>query len=168
MFLVGDTAHIMPPWGGLNGNTGIADAHDLAWRLARAAGGDAAPDLLKGYEQDRRPVAVRNGGQAQLRDDYELRLGIRTAENAAMFGELWDGGELLMRYRYGEGDTVAALKAQVGTRFPHAWIERDGTRCSTLDLFGEGETAIGGPAATEALRAGVDFRFLDAGWTGAR
>ena len=64
VFLVGDAAHIMPPWGGLNGNTGIADAHDLAWKLADAVRGTAAPDLLDSYEAERRPVARRNGRQA--------------------------------------------------------------------------------------------------------
>lgn len=34
VFLVGDAAHLMPPYGGFGGNTGIADAHNLAWKLA--------------------------------------------------------------------------------------------------------------------------------------
>ncbi len=76
-----------------------------------------------------------------------------------------DGGELLMRYRYTRGDTVDALRAQPGTRFPHAWIGHGGERRSTLDLFGRDAVRIGGPAAPagDALRAGIDFRFLDDG-----
>ncbi len=165
VFLVGDAAHIMPPWGGLNGNTGLADAHNLAWRLALAAQGEAAPDLLDGYEGDRRPVAVRNAAQAQLRSDYELRFGICTDANSEAYGRLRDGGELLMRYRYDAGDTVEALRAQVGTRFPHAWIDMGGERRSTLDLFGGAVTSVCGPTALaeDALRAGVDFRFADNG-----
>ena len=34
VFLAGDAAHVMPPYGGFGGNTGIADAHNLAWKLA--------------------------------------------------------------------------------------------------------------------------------------
>ena len=34
VFLAGDAAHLMPPNGGFGGNTGIHDAHNLAWKLA--------------------------------------------------------------------------------------------------------------------------------------
>jgi putative polyketide hydroxylase len=57
VFLVGDAAHIMPPYGGFGGNTGIADAHNLAWKLA-AVRADEAPDtLLDTYEKERLPTA---------------------------------------------------------------------------------------------------------------
>ena len=153
----------MPPWGGLNGNTGVADAHNLAWKLAHVIRGEDGPELLDSYEAERQPVARRNAEQAQLRGNYELRFGIRTDANRDVFDRLRDGGELLMRYRYGDNDTVEALNAQTGTRFPHAWIEKDGRRLSTLDLFGSGTAAIGGPAATGdgVLRAGKDFRFVN-------
>ncbi len=165
VFLVGDAAHIMPPWGGLNGNTGLADAHNLVWKLAHTLRGEEAPGLLDSYGTERQAVAQRNGRQAQLRSDYELRFGIRTDANGQAFEQLRDGGELLMRYRYTQGDTVDALRAQPGTRFPHAWIEHAGERRSTLDLFGRDAIKIGGPAAPsgDGLRAGVDFRFLDDG-----
>ena len=70
-----------------------------------------------------------------------------------------------MRYRYTEGDTVDALRAQPGTRFPHAWIEHGGAKRSTLDLFGRDTVRMAGPAAPsgDVLRAGIDFRFLDEG-----
>ena len=34
IFLAGDAAHQMPPWGGQGANSGIADVHNLAWKLA--------------------------------------------------------------------------------------------------------------------------------------
>ena len=34
IFLAGDAAHAMPPYGGFGGNTGVQDAHNLAWKLA--------------------------------------------------------------------------------------------------------------------------------------
>ena len=55
-FLVGDAAHEMPPSGGFGMNTAVGDAHNLAWKLARASAGAAnGRDLLASYERERRP-----------------------------------------------------------------------------------------------------------------
>ncbi len=57
VFLAGDAAHIHSPAGGQGMNTGILDAHALAWRLAMVHHGHAAPPLLDGYEPERAQVA---------------------------------------------------------------------------------------------------------------
>jgi len=49
MFLVGDAAHRFPPAGGFGLNTGIQDAHNLAWKLALVVKGDASQQLLHTY-----------------------------------------------------------------------------------------------------------------------
>lgn len=56
VFIAGDAAHIHPPTGGQGMNTGIQDAHNLAWKLALAVSGAAAPGLLDSYDAERRPV----------------------------------------------------------------------------------------------------------------
>ena len=48
-FLVGDSAHQFPPAGGFGLNTGLQDAHNLAWKLALVVSGHAHPDLLYTY-----------------------------------------------------------------------------------------------------------------------
>ncbi|MEU3459130.1 FAD-dependent monooxygenase [Streptomyces sp. NPDC006733] len=59
VLLVGDAAHRHPPSGALGLNTGVQDAHNLAWKLAHVLDGRAEPALLDSYEAERRPVAER-------------------------------------------------------------------------------------------------------------
>ena len=55
VFLAGDAAHVMPPTGGFGGNPGVADAYNLAWKLAYVTQGTAGPGLLGTYTEERRP-----------------------------------------------------------------------------------------------------------------
>lgn len=64
VFLAGDAAHRFPPTGGLGLNTGIQDAHNLAWKIAAVLHGAAVPGLLDTYEIERRPVAQYNAEQS--------------------------------------------------------------------------------------------------------
>ncbi|MFJ4693106.1 FAD-dependent monooxygenase [Streptomyces sp. NPDC088766] len=56
VFVAGDAAHIHPPTGAQGMNTGIQDACNLAWKLARVVRGEAGPALLATYDAERRPV----------------------------------------------------------------------------------------------------------------
>ncbi len=56
VFVAGDAAHIHPPTGAQGMNTGIQDAHNLAWKVALSLTGDAAAGLLDSYDAERRPV----------------------------------------------------------------------------------------------------------------
>ena len=60
VFLAGDAAHVMSPFGARGLNSGVADAENLAWKLAWVLRGDAPPSLLETYEAERRPVATEN------------------------------------------------------------------------------------------------------------
>lgn len=57
-FLAGDAAHIHSPAGGQGMNTGIQDAHNLAWKFAAVVNDGAPLALLDTYEAERRPVAA--------------------------------------------------------------------------------------------------------------
>ncbi|MEC3956714.1 FAD-dependent monooxygenase [Nocardia sp. CDC153] len=63
-FLAGDAAHAVPILGGLGMNAGVADVHNLCWKLAGVLRGWAAPSLLGTYETERLPVAHRTLRQA--------------------------------------------------------------------------------------------------------
>ncbi|TDC78868.1 FAD-dependent monooxygenase [Streptomyces hainanensis] len=56
-FLAGDAAHIHSPAGGQGLNTGLQDAHNLAWKLAAVITGRAGPALLDTYHRERHAVA---------------------------------------------------------------------------------------------------------------
>ncbi|XP_028772198.1 uncharacterized protein LOC114729368 isoform X2 [Neltuma alba] len=60
IFLAGDAAHRFPPAGGFGMNTGIQDAHNLAWKIAAVMKGIAPSSLLNTYEMERRPIAIFN------------------------------------------------------------------------------------------------------------
>jgi 2-polyprenyl-6-methoxyphenol hydroxylase-like FAD-dependent oxidoreductase len=60
VFLAGDAAHRFPPTGGFGMNTGMQDAHNLAWKFAAVLAGHAGEALLDTFEVERKPVAERN------------------------------------------------------------------------------------------------------------
>ncbi len=60
VFLAGDAAHLFVPTGGVGMNTGIGDAVDLGWKLDATLKGWGGAQLLDSYEEERKPVAVRN------------------------------------------------------------------------------------------------------------
>lgn len=145
IFLAGDAAHTLPPTrGGYGANTGIADAHNLAWKLAAVLAGASTPALLDTYDAERRPVAWTRLEQTFARPDYAQYAGEFAGlplidETAIELGQLYRSAGIL-----GAGPELPAAAlpdvwaGQPGTRAPHVWITRDGQRRSTLDLFQRG------------------------------
>ncbi|RAL53355.1 hypothetical protein DM860_007027 [Cuscuta australis] len=60
VILAGDAAHRFPPAGGFGMNTGIQDAHNIAWKLALISKGIAPASFLSTYEVERRQIASFN------------------------------------------------------------------------------------------------------------
>jgi 3-(3-hydroxy-phenyl)propionate hydroxylase len=60
VFFIGDTAKTVSPFGARGGNTGIADADNMAWKLAAVVQGRAGPALLQSYHDERHEAAQTN------------------------------------------------------------------------------------------------------------
>ena len=138
VFLLGDAAHTMPPAGAFGLNTGVAEAHNLAWKLALVLQGKASAAQLDTYEAERLPIAehlveqaVREitTGRPDISPDDEGPQGVLkpilgfTYQSTAVFTEALPENQELK------------LIGQPGTRLPHVWLERGGQRISTLDLL---------------------------------
>jgi putative polyketide hydroxylase len=139
VFLAGDAAHLTTPFGALGMNCGIADAHNLAWKLAGVVHGWAGSGLLDTYEEERRPVALATTDASILREDissgppraafagvtmgygYESAAVVPDGTNAP------EGPDAIHEY---------VPTGRPGHRAPHIWIDH-ARRTSTLDLFGE-------------------------------
>jgi hypothetical protein len=151
IFLIGDAAHIVPPTGGFGANTGIQDAHNLAWKLAAVVKEQAGSALLDTYHAERHPVGLLTMEQALARWGTRVGAGRDGAE-----ARLLDYAAIVFGYRYqsaaaidADGDRPVVLPAELsgqpGTRAPHVWLERGGQRLSTIDLFGRGFVLLTGP-----------------------
>ncbi|GHO96865.1 FAD-dependent oxidoreductase [Reticulibacter mediterranei] len=142
IFLAGDSAHVMPPTGGYGANTGIADAHNLAWKLAAVINGQAGPDLLSTYGPERRAASRLAVEQAFL--NYIERINPERAHQATVEKIAYDipiFGYLYHSIAVCSEDTDPYEDANFptgrpGARAPHIVLERAGELLSTLDLFG--------------------------------
>ncbi|RAN77852.1 FAD-dependent monooxygenase [Bacillus sp. SRB_331] len=178
IFLVGDSAHIMPPTGGFGSNTGIQDAHNLAWKLAAVIKGKANPKLLETYHDERYPVA-------KLTTDHASSMLFRAAGREVGNLSNMDSLAVTAGYQYcseaiiDECNTphrmdIVDLNGRPGTRAPHFWGTYEGKEVSILDLFGSNFVLLTGaePSAwTEAARdvsseLGVNIKVLRVGLSG--
>ncbi|WP_367038203.1 FAD-dependent monooxygenase [Streptomyces sp. Je 1-332] len=136
IFLAGDAAHQMPPYGGFGGNTGVQDAHNLAWKLAAACRGDASDALLDTYHAERASLVALTVAQALLRS--------RKTPGQPAPAEQLDATTLALGFSYQldgtkmphQGTAVedpAAPSGRPGTRAAH--VPLTGPAASTLDLL---------------------------------
>jgi 2-polyprenyl-6-methoxyphenol hydroxylase-like FAD-dependent oxidoreductase len=169
IFLAGDAAHNMPPTGGFGGNTGVADAHNLAWKLAAVLDGSADPALLDTYEVERLPVGEFTVEQAYTRYVMRLDPELGKEDIQPFVGD--PPIELGHRYR---SSAVITESDDDGSVFenPHEPTGRPGTRAahvaldggSTLDLFGRGFVVLSAaePWCEAARDAGIQAHRIEA------
>jgi putative polyketide hydroxylase len=141
VFFASDAAHTLPPTrGGYGANTGIEDAHNLAWKLASVYRGESSPELLETYDAERRPIAWLRLKQTFCRQDYAQYVDtykMEVLEEIAIeLGQLLRSTAVI-----GSDDQMPPAmrpdqwKGQPGTRAPHIWANEDQDKKSTLDFL---------------------------------
>jgi putative polyketide hydroxylase len=136
VFFVGDAAHVMPPYGGFGGNTGIADAHNLAWKLAAVCSAEAPGTLLDTYEQERQPIA-----EFTVRHVMTRGFGLQSSSPNSLHSQLTPT-QVSLGYCYPSDGSVdkdwpvrdpSQDTGTPGMRAPHVRLR--GPVSSTLDLL---------------------------------
>ncbi|MFJ9626934.1 bifunctional 3-(3-hydroxy-phenyl)propionate/3-hydroxycinnamic acid hydroxylase [Streptomyces sp. NPDC101175] len=176
IFLLGDAAHLTPPFVGQGLCSGLRDARNLTWKLARVLQQGADEALLDTYERERKPHArhvirlavatgwAMTGGQdraAALRRiavATACRIPGVTARAGRDLGRPLPAGPLVRRGRLG------------GTLCPQPRVTaEDGRRVPLDDLLGDSFavlTAVPLPPAPRALADGLGARIVDVRETG--
>jgi 2-polyprenyl-6-methoxyphenol hydroxylase-like FAD-dependent oxidoreductase len=176
VFLVGDAAHRFPPTGGFGLNSGVQDAHNLAWKLVYVLRGQASEKLLDSYDVERRPVAQSNadfsyGNMIRFRriddavrsgNEDRIRFWVNDLDNhlhsiGQALGFSYEEGAVIPdgTPRGGHLTRVYTPSDRPGGRFPHIWLDM-ARKHSTLDWFDKEFTVVAGPLGDVWLEAGRD------------
>jgi 3-(3-hydroxy-phenyl)propionate hydroxylase len=159
VFLLGDAAHLTPPFIGQGLAAGLRDADNLAWKIAHVLAGRAGDDLLASYDTERRPHAramvkkavlvgwAMTGGQdrAAVLRRIALAAAVRSARVCDAIastqtprlrsGALQRSPRRILR----RGGTAAA---RIGGLFPNPLVSTGDGQPVRLDTVLRGRTAV--------------------------
>jgi 2-polyprenyl-6-methoxyphenol hydroxylase-like FAD-dependent oxidoreductase len=148
-FLVGDAAHRVPPVGATGVSSAVADAHNLAWKLAAVINDQAGESLLDSYAVEREAVAATTTEEARLAWAAMTDPG-RVPFTGRSLRQL-DMGYQYRSVAVAEHDDQTTdipddyrPNAAPGSRAPHLWLTAEDPQRSIIDLFDRGFTLLTG------------------------
>ena len=174
IFIAGDAAHQMPPWGGQGANSGIADVYNLAWKLAAVLKGNASKALLETYDVERIPVGRRAAeasadgaderGIISIKKNFTVVKGwLRRAPLLSGHGYCYTSKAICVEDTSPLGGLTwrpwtlpslfLSIDGRPGSRAPHIWVENKGKRISTLDLCGKSFVLLAGAEGASWVEA---------------
>lgn len=172
VFLLGDAAHLTPPFIGQGLCSGLRDAYNLTWKLARVLQQGAQEKLLDTYERERKPharhvirLAVAMGWAMTGGQDGAAALRRRALAAACRIPGLTElaGRDLSPPLTAGPLVRRGVRRGLAGTHCPQPWVSVDGRRTRLDELLGDSFTVLTatdpGPSLT-ALAHGLGIRAL--------
>jgi len=147
VLLAGDAAHLTPPFAGQGMNSGVRDAHNLAWKLAAIARGQVGPGILDTYEAERRPhvwemiqLALRMGRVMAPRyrlSAWAVQSGFRLLGLCPPVRDYIAQMRYKPKPRFAAGflvpDGRGARQTLVGRLLPQPWVVTSDNRTVLLD-----------------------------------
>lgn len=166
-FLLGDAAHMMPPFAGQGLNSGIRDAANLCWKIADVLAGRLADAALDTYEQERRPhaeatvrlaerlgrIVMTTDPRFAARRDAHFRVALQDPATRAFYEE--------MRYRPPHAYLAGLIVPASGGRplagvmmgQPRVFDTASATIVMLDDVLGAGWALVGVGVTAEKLAA---------------
>jgi len=125
VFLLGDAAHLMPPFGGQGMNCGLRDAHNLTWKLWLVLQSLASPELLASYTLER---------QAHTRRmiDFSRFLGAIIMPTARPMAAVRDAVFTLSNRLPAVRDYFSQAGIKPAPRYKQGFLLRNGSRANRL------------------------------------
>lgn len=147
-FLVGDAAHITPPFAGQGLVAGLRDVANLGWKLAWVLRGQAQESVLDSYDRERRPHArkiinlARFLGALVMPNNravaFLLHGTIRLARMLPRGRALFDGMKIKPQNTFDHGlfRRGGARRLGAGAQFPQTWVRCGGPPVLSDDVLG--------------------------------
>ena len=171
IFLAGDAAHLSPPFAGQGMNSGIRDAHNLAWKLACVLQGSLGPKLLETYQTERRPhawemirLAIRMGHVMMPRNSlaaFGMDAGFRLLSVFPAIRDYFAEMKYKPKPKFREGFLVRSKHPWIGRLFPQPMVRTKAGEILLDDALGGGFALVAPSGTPPALFNQVPKSFLE-------